>query len=268
MPPWRPLRRHPCPRVEDARLLTGRGTFVDDIALPGMLHACFVRSPHARASVTRIDTAEAPSPARDPPRPHRCRPQPARPRAVAHVGRAEEPGDAAAALIAEGDEGPLRRRPGGPRPRRRPLPRRGRRRPRHRRLRAAPAAVDYVRALDEGAPLVHTDHGANLIGRMRGRKPDDEALVAALGGAAPRRAGDDPPAGLRRRAARRPGASSSTPTWSPASSRSTPPTQSPHEWRLFCARLLGIPEHRIRVVMKDTGGGFGRRSWSSARTWA
>src|SRR4030095_10302347 len=38
-------------RVEDARLLTGRGTYVDDIALPGMLHACFVRSPYARAAI-------------------------------------------------------------------------------------------------------------------------------------------------------------------------------------------------------------------------
>ena len=37
------------PRVEDNRLLTGRGTFVDDVSRPGMLHACFVRSPFARA---------------------------------------------------------------------------------------------------------------------------------------------------------------------------------------------------------------------------
>ncbi|EUA68570.1 aldehyde oxidase and xanthine dehydrogenase, a/b hammerhead domain protein [Mycobacterium xenopi 4042] len=39
-------------RVEDTRLLTGRGTFVDDISRPGMLHACFVRSPFARAGST------------------------------------------------------------------------------------------------------------------------------------------------------------------------------------------------------------------------
>ena len=32
-------------RVEDTRLLTGHGTFVDDVTRPGMLHACFVRSP-------------------------------------------------------------------------------------------------------------------------------------------------------------------------------------------------------------------------------
>ncbi len=36
-------------------------------------------------------------------------------------------------------------------------------------------------------------------------------------------------------------------------------TQSPHEVRLFCSRLLGMPEHRIRVVMRDTGGGFGQK---------
>ena len=36
-------------RVEDGRLLTGAGTFVDDVSRPGMLHACFARSPFARA---------------------------------------------------------------------------------------------------------------------------------------------------------------------------------------------------------------------------
>ena len=36
-----------------------RGTYVDDIALPGMLHACFVRSPYARAAILSIGTAAA-----------------------------------------------------------------------------------------------------------------------------------------------------------------------------------------------------------------
>jgi CO/xanthine dehydrogenase Mo-binding subunit len=36
-------------------------------------------------------------------------------------------------------------------------------------------------------------------------------------------------------------------------------TQAPHEVRLFCSRLLGLPEHRIRVVMRDTGGAFGQK---------
>ena len=46
-------------RVEDSRLLTGRGSFVDDISRPGMLHACFVRSPFARARINGIDAAAA-----------------------------------------------------------------------------------------------------------------------------------------------------------------------------------------------------------------
>ncbi len=46
-------------RVEDLRLLTGRGGFVDDISRPGMLHACFVRSPFARARINGIDASAA-----------------------------------------------------------------------------------------------------------------------------------------------------------------------------------------------------------------
>jgi carbon-monoxide dehydrogenase large subunit len=46
-------------RVEDARLLTGRGTYVDDVVLPGMVHACFVRCPFPRAAVRGIVTSAA-----------------------------------------------------------------------------------------------------------------------------------------------------------------------------------------------------------------
>jgi len=45
------------PRREDARLLTGRGTFVDDLEMPGVVHAAMVRSPHAHARVRRVDAA-------------------------------------------------------------------------------------------------------------------------------------------------------------------------------------------------------------------
>ena len=47
----------PLPRKEDERLLSGRGAFTDDLALPGMVHACVVRSPHAHARILGIDTA-------------------------------------------------------------------------------------------------------------------------------------------------------------------------------------------------------------------
>lgn len=46
-------------RLEDHALLTGQGRFVDDLHLPGMLHACFVRSPHAHARIRSIDRQRA-----------------------------------------------------------------------------------------------------------------------------------------------------------------------------------------------------------------
>ncbi|HWG60432.1 MAG TPA: xanthine dehydrogenase family protein molybdopterin-binding subunit [Streptosporangiaceae bacterium] len=54
-----PWTGRPSRRVEDAHLLTGAGCFVDDIALPGMLHLVAVRSPHAHAGVARIDLSAA-----------------------------------------------------------------------------------------------------------------------------------------------------------------------------------------------------------------
>src|SRR6266536_3117387 len=47
------------PRVEDDRVLTGRGRYVADISVPGLLHAVFVRSPLAHAKVDRIDPGRA-----------------------------------------------------------------------------------------------------------------------------------------------------------------------------------------------------------------
>jgi carbon-monoxide dehydrogenase large subunit len=46
-------------RVEDPRLVKGLATYTDDLRLPGLLHVCFLRSPHAHARVERIDTSAA-----------------------------------------------------------------------------------------------------------------------------------------------------------------------------------------------------------------
>src|SRR5262245_7972056 len=46
-------------RKEDPRLLQGQGRYVGDIALPGMLHAAILRSPHAHARFAAIDTNRA-----------------------------------------------------------------------------------------------------------------------------------------------------------------------------------------------------------------
>ncbi len=49
----------PVNAVEAPRLLTGKGRFTDDIALPRQAHAVFLRSPHAHADITRIDIEAA-----------------------------------------------------------------------------------------------------------------------------------------------------------------------------------------------------------------
>ncbi len=49
----------PVRRVEDPRLLKGDGRYTDDISLPGMLAGVVLRSPHAAATITAIDTAAA-----------------------------------------------------------------------------------------------------------------------------------------------------------------------------------------------------------------
>jgi carbon-monoxide dehydrogenase large subunit len=46
-------------RREDPRFITGKGNFTDDLKLPGLTHAVFVRSPHANAKIRKIDTARA-----------------------------------------------------------------------------------------------------------------------------------------------------------------------------------------------------------------
>jgi carbon-monoxide dehydrogenase large subunit len=49
----------PVRRVEDLRLITGRGRYTDDLALPNMAHAFVLRSPAGHATITRIDATAA-----------------------------------------------------------------------------------------------------------------------------------------------------------------------------------------------------------------
>ncbi len=241
-------------RVEDARLLTGHGTYVDDISLPGMLHACFVRSPYARAAIRSIDTGAAQAApgvrfvftAADlnpgvheqwhtsvgPQSPETPRP-PLAEDEVRFVGdpvvlivaddryQAED-----AAELVEIDYEPL------------------------------PAVVDYRRATDEGAPLVHQSHGSNLITGMAGLPAStyDEVYAEAAHVVdetiSQQAYAPVPMEGRGLVVDFQPGTGDIT-IYSA--------TQAPHEVRLFCSRLLGIGEHRIRVIMRDTGGGFGQK---------
>jgi carbon-monoxide dehydrogenase large subunit len=47
------------PRVEDRRLLSGKGRYIDDLSVPGMVHAAFLRSTIAHGEIVRLDTAAA-----------------------------------------------------------------------------------------------------------------------------------------------------------------------------------------------------------------
>ena len=53
------LTGQPLRRKEDARLLTGRSPYVDDLKLPGMLHSAVLRSPYAHAKINKIDMINA-----------------------------------------------------------------------------------------------------------------------------------------------------------------------------------------------------------------
>ena len=56
---WQSYIGAPLRRREDVRFVTGRGQYLDDVRLPGMLHAAILRSPHAHARVRGIDASAA-----------------------------------------------------------------------------------------------------------------------------------------------------------------------------------------------------------------
>ncbi|WP_187369657.1 xanthine dehydrogenase family protein molybdopterin-binding subunit [Fodinicola acaciae] len=237
-------------RVEDARLLTGHGTFVDDVVRPGMLHACFVRSPFPRARITGIDPAEALAldgvravftaadlnpDVREQWYTLTGKDIPDTPRPPLADGEVRFVGDPVALVVAADryvaedaadlvtvDYEPL------------------------------PPVVDYATA-HESAELVHPDYPGNLAGEI------------ALPGIEP--AFDEAPHVIERTIHQQTYAPVPMETrglvveWSASDGALTiwAATQAPHEMRLFCSRLLGIPEHRVRVIMRDTGGGFGQK---------
>ncbi|HKU94591.1 MAG TPA: xanthine dehydrogenase family protein molybdopterin-binding subunit, partial [Vineibacter sp.] len=57
--PLAPYVGQPLRRREDRRLLIGKGRYVDDIRVPGMLHVAILRSPHAHAAIPAVDVAAA-----------------------------------------------------------------------------------------------------------------------------------------------------------------------------------------------------------------
>ena len=119
-----------------------------------------------------------------------------------------------------------------------------------------PAVVDYT---DGRARRRARPREPRLQRHRRDRRPARLGARRRVRLRRPRGERDDLPAGVRRRCRWRAAASSSTTRAATGELTIYAATQSPHEVRLFCSRLLGMPEHRIRVVMRDTGGGFGQK---------
>jgi carbon-monoxide dehydrogenase large subunit len=238
-------------RVEDSRLLTGKGTFVDDVTRPGMLHACFVRSPFARARINGIDASAALAV----PGVHAVftaadlnpdvkeawhaiagKDVPDTPRPPLAEGEAKFVGDPVALVVAESryiaedatelvevDFEPL------------------------------PAIADFTKAQTSDV-LVHEAYPNNVAGGMAGAPPDEEVFASAAHIVSENISQQIyVPVPIETRGI--------VVEWQPASEELTiwASTQTPHELRAFAARLLGIPAQRVRVIMRDTGGGFGQK---------
>ncbi|WP_431961856.1 xanthine dehydrogenase family protein molybdopterin-binding subunit [Actinacidiphila sp. bgisy160] len=242
-------------RKEDARLVTGRTNWTDNITVPGLLHMAILRSPMAHARIERIDVTPALE----------------RPGVVAaYSGRdlaeglgslpcawpvtedivlPEHPplavdevrhtGDPVAVVVARDryaaadaleaidvDYEPL------------------------------PPVLDMEAALAEGAPLVHADKGTNRCYTWPLATGEDYATVRERADVVVRRRFVQQrliPNAMEPRAvvAVPPGASDQYTLYSA--------TQIPHIVRVMMAVVTGIPEHRLRVVAPDVGGGFGSK---------
>ncbi len=242
----------PVQRFEDPRLLRGEGNFIDDLAAPGMAHLAYVRSPHARARIVKLDAAPAlaapgvlgvfsvedlerdgvgtmaPSIKRSRPdgRPMFWRAHPGLAKGMArHVG------DPIAIVVAKTQ------------------------------AQAKDAAervlVEYE---DQPASVPVWEECADNVSYAF-EVGNHAATEAAFAGAAR--------IVKRRYVVSRVHAQFMEPRgalgeWNPGERRYTLhcDSQYPHRVREVLAGLLKVPEHRVRVVSRDVGGGFGAKGWA------
>ena len=244
-------------RVEDPALVRGEGRFVDDLRMDGVLHAAFVRSPHAHARIRAIDCGEA----RTMPGVHAvftCRDLPAALReqpvpllvpgaAIRHVAlpyalvkeEVSLAGESVAVVLAE-DRYLAEDAAERVRVEYEPLP----------------VAADVREALTPDAPRAHVDAEDNLAGTLRLAYGD---VDAAFAGAAHivRRAlfqhrGGGHAMECRTLLARYDPTGESVTIWAG--------TQSPHQYRDAYAGVMGMGQHQVRVIAPDVGGGFGPKT--------
>jgi carbon-monoxide dehydrogenase large subunit len=256
-------------RKEDARLITGRTKWTDNISIPGMLHLAFVRSPFASATITSIDVEAAK----------------ASPNVVAvytgpdladmmgilvcaytitpdqkapthtplAIDRVSFAGEAVAVVVARS----------------------------YREARDAAdlvdveyaeleAVLDIEAAVADGATLVHPDLGTNVSAHFvfdsaaAGTGGDVDAAIAEA-----RESGVVVERTLRQQrlvpAFMEPRSVVVDPTGEQIVMWSS--TQIPHILRFLLAATTGVPESKIRVIAPDVGGGFGGKLQSTPEEW-
>ncbi len=240
-------------RKEDPRLITGSSTYTDDLKLPGMLSMVLVRSPHAHARITEVDLSEAEGmdgvvaivtgadlegTVAGLPVAHNLedlKEPPHRPRSIDKVRYV---GDAVAAVVAVD---PSRARDAAERV--------------HVGYESLEAVVDIEAATEDGSPLVHEEEGSNIAFEFPFLAGDvDEALLNADVVLRLRLMNQRQiPVALEPRSviAQFDRGFGKMTLWSS--------TQIPHLLRTQLAIGLGFPEHSIRVIAPEVGGGFGSK---------
>ena len=243
----------PIKRKEDARFIRGQGTFTDDIQLPGMLHGAILRSPLAHARIVSIDTTAAeahprvkavitgqmlddrglawmPTLSQDV-------------QAVLATDKVRFQGQEVAFVVAEDrysardalelinvDYEPL------------------------------PAVIDARTALDPGATVIRDDLAGKQDNHIFDWEAGDQAVTDAVFAGADVVVAQDllyprsHPAPLETCGA--------VADFNPVSGQLTVWTtsQAPHAHRTLYALVVGLPEHKIRIISPDIGGGFGNKA--------
>ncbi len=240
-------------RREDPRFLTGQGRYVGDLVFPGMVHMAVLRSPHAHARIRRIEADDArklpgvvavitgadldalsrPQPVTHP---HPAL-RPAMPTPLTD-GRARYVGEPIAVVVAEGRyvaEDALDRIAVE--------------------YDLLPAAADPASALAGGAPVLHETLGNNIAGQWKEAVGDVEGALAGAAHVFRERIhvarGTGAPIECRGTVAV-PDPVGRVTLWAS--------TQTPHLQRRVVAEMLGLPQHRVRVVAPDVGGAFGTKA--------
>lgn len=243
-------------RLEDPPLLRGEGQFLDDIVLPGMLEAAFVRSPHPHAHFGTIDAARARAlpgvhavythaeilsvlttnfiPVDNIAAKFRASTMPVvlAESEVCSVGQVVAIIVADSRYIAE-DAAALVEVDYDPRP----------------------AVSDCRDALAPGAPRVHSDAPDNIVKEFTTEYGDCDGVFAEAAHvfkvSLKQHRGGAHPIEARGAVARYDAADDAMTLWSS--------TQTPHKVRNALAELFDLEDHRMRVIVPDVGGGFGAK---------